>query len=250
MNESSGMNILGKKVIDKFISIHVHKSGGTTLGFILEDLYGDKFFWDKSEDTVNLHGRPKHYDLEEIREYDVVHGHVHVNKYQYLERPYITWIRYPVDRLESEYSIIRQKRITARSSPFHKRIIKEKLEFLDYCQVHREVYARYLGNYTIKNFAFIGITEMYKESLHVLSKVIGKKIPPYFRRNTRKMKRQWFKKGTAEERQACAELNTRDIDFYKQAEHRLLAEFQKCRGDFNEEDYEPLEKVPGKRYYK
>lgn len=250
MSASSGINILGQKELDRFISIHVHKAGGTTLGFILQEIFGDQFFWDKSEDTVNFHGRVRHYDMNAVRRHRVIHGHVHVNKYRKLKRPYITWLRHPVTRSESEYSIIRQKRLTKRSSDFHKRVIQEKMSFLDYCQVHREVFSRYLGNMFVEDFAFIGITELYKESLHVLSKVLGKKIPPYYKRNERKLKRQWFKEGTDGEKKICAEWNQRDIEFYAQAHARLMKEFEICSSDFYEGDYEPKDKEPGKRYYK
>lgn len=222
------MSSLKKKTLKEFISIHVHKAGGTTLGFIMQDMFGDKFFWDKSEDTVNLHGRVMSYSMDHVSKHDVIHGHIHVDKYAMLNRPYITWLRHPVSRFESEYSIIRQKRITGRSSPFHRQIISEKLSFLDYCKVLNNVYTRYLGDKKVEDFAFIGITEMYEESLFVFSQVVGIKLPPYFRRNTRILRRQWFREGDRDEKRECAKLNQRDIEYYYQARKRLIHEFKSC----------------------
>lgn len=213
-------------MLKEFISIHVHKSGGTTLGFIMEDMFGDKFFWDKSEDTVNLHGRVIHYNKESVIKHDVIHGHIHVDKYVETNRPYITWLRHPVSRTESEYSIIQQKRLTSRSSPFHRKIKLEKLSFLDYCEIYNNILPRYLGCKKVKDFAFIGITELYEESLFVFSQLVGIKIPPYFRRNTRKLRYQRFKEGSPYEKRECAKLNQDDIEYYDQAKKRLIHEFK------------------------
>jgi hypothetical protein len=242
MSERSGKNLLGKKPLDKFISIHVHKCGGTTLGFIFQDIYGDKFLWDKSEDSVFVHGRPIYYNEQHVANADVVHGHIRVDKYEKLKRPYITWLRHPVSRMESEYSIVRQKRITGRSNPLHKEVILEQRDFTWYCDNHKEVFKNYVGDYDVDDFAFIGITEMYEESLCVLSQVIGHEIPPYYRRNTRKLRRQWFKWGTPEEKCYCANLNKGDLAFYHKARKRLLNEFKSCLSVYEPGECAPLRK--------
>jgi hypothetical protein len=228
MSDNSGINLLGNKPLNKFISLHVHKCGGTTLAGIFQKIYGDDFFWDKSEDSVFVHGRPKYYEIGFIANKTCVHGHIHANKYTQLRRPYITWLRHPVARMESEFSIIKQKRITGRSSPLHRRVILEKISFEDYCREHHNVYKNYLGDLRVKDFAFIGITEFYEESLFVLSQVIGREIPEYHRLNVRKMKRQWFKEGTPEEKNMCRSLNKKDIAFYHLARKRLHDQFKRC----------------------
>lgn len=215
--------------LDKFISLHVPKCGGTTLGFILQELYGDKFFWDKSEDSLPIHGKVINYNQAHVQQANVIHGHIHVNKYSFLQRPYITWLRHPVDRLESEYSIIRQKKLTKGISPLHKRIILDKLSFLDYVREIKNVYTNYLGELRVEDFAFIGITELYEESLFVLfQQLLGKEIPPYYRRNTRIIGRQKFKEGTSKEKIFCGSNNQKDIVYYDQAKARLINEFKNC----------------------
>lgn len=231
--------------LDKFVSLHVHKCGGTTLAWMLRDLYDDKFFWDKSEDSVFVHGKILNYNHAHVARADVIHGHIHADKYSFLKRPYITWLRHPVPRLESEYSIIKQKRITGRSSPLHKRIQREKLTFTDYVQEVRNVYSNYLGDLAVKDFAFIGITELYEESLFVLSQKLGRELPSYYRRNTRIMKRQWFKEGTAEEKKFCKMHNEKDIEYYYQARTRLINEFKSCLPYYEIGKYEPQVKGRG-----
>jgi hypothetical protein len=219
---STGVNM------DKFVSIHIHKCGGTTFGFILNDMYEDKFFWDKSEDPTRTHGRIKHYNSAHVAKADVVHGHIHVDKYSFLKRPYITWLRHPVARLESEYSIIKQKRISGTSMPLHRDVVLKGLDFQGYCEKMRNVFQNYIGDMKVENFAFIGIAEYYEESLFTFSQLIKKKIPPYYRRNTRIMKRQWFKEGTSQEKNMCSQLNRKDIRFYEMARRRLANEFKSC----------------------
>ena len=218
--------------LSKFVSLHVHKCGGTTLGFILQDLYDDKFFWDKSEDSVPVHGKILNYNQAHIKKFDVVHGHIHAYKYSYLKRPYITWLRHPVTRLESEYSIIRQKKYMANISPLHKRVLRDKLSFIDYCKEVRNVYTNYLGDLKVNDLAFIGITEYYEESLFVLSQILGMKLPPYYRRNSRRIIKQHFKWGTPDEKKICASLNEKDIAYYMEARKRLINEFKGCMSKY------------------
>ena len=235
------------KSLDKFISLHVHKCGGTTLAWMLRDLYGEKFFWDKSEDSVFVHGHIKHYNQSHVARADVVHGHIHADKYSFLKRPYITWLRHPVSRLESEYSIIKQKRITGRSSLLHKDVILKGLSFSEYCERINNVYTNYVGDLEVKDITFIGITEYYEESLFVLSQIIGKTLPSYYRRNTRIMKRQWFKKATTEERKLCKSYNEKDIAYYMQARKRLLGEFKSCLSEYEPGVYAPQIKTRKRR---
>lgn len=226
MSESTGKRLLGVRRLDKFISIHVHKCGGTTLAYIFQDIYGDKFFWDKSEDSMDIHGRSRHYNMKKVAKSNVIHGHIHVDKYRQLDRPYITWIRNPISRLESEYSVIKQKRLTARSSPLHREIILGELDFESYCKKHRNVFRNYFGEMQPQDFAFIGFLEYYELSLFVLSKLIGYDIPPYYRRNTRILKRQWFKEGTAQDKNMCRHLNREDVVFYAKARKWFVNEFK------------------------
>jgi hypothetical protein len=217
-----------EKKLDKFVSLHVHKCGGTTFAWMLMDLYGEQFFWDRSEDSVFVHGHIKYYNQAHVQKTDVVHGHIHADKYSFLKRPFITWLRHPVARLESEYSIIKQKRITGKSSPLHKDVILKKLSFTDYCERISNVYTNYVGDLRVKDLAFVGITEYYEESLFVFSQLVGKEIPPYYRRNTRRLPRQWFKQGTADEKRMCASHNQKDIVYYMEARKRLISEFKSC----------------------
>lgn len=242
MKEDSGTNSLRRYDLDKFVSVHIHKSGGTTFGFILKDMYKDKFFWDKSEDSAFLHGRVVDYNMTHVAKRDVVHGHININKYSFLARPYITWLRHPVSRLESEYSIIRQKRITKSSSPFHRRIINERLSFIDYCKIMKDVYKRYLGDMKVNDFAFVGLTEYYEESLFVFSQIVGKEIPPYHRRNSRRLYKQLFKEGSTEERLVCTKLNQKDIAFWREAKTKLVDELNRCEVPFEIDKYSPKRK--------
>ena len=87
-----------KDMIDKFISIHIPKTAGSSFWEIIRNnchkdavMDGHNVFWYLFTDTL------------QYEKYAIIHGHFTVEKYSYLNRPQITIMREPIERVISEY---------------------------------------------------------------------------------------------------------------------------------------------------
>lgn len=135
--------------MDKFLSIHIPKTGGTTfLRWILRDLWPNAVHQDyKSEVYKTIDPRWK-----------VIHGHFKPSKYADLGWSMIVWVRHPWQRILSEYAyLIRQGE--RRDSDYIKgsfsSFVKKKQNFM----------SQYIEYMPLENFAFVGVLELFNESL-------------------------------------------------------------------------------------
>jgi hypothetical protein len=194
-------------------------------------MFGEKFARDRSENSVNRYGRIfKRYDIEAMgRDYDVIHGHVHVRKYAALNRPYITWVRDPVSRMESHYSVIKSRALPIKAPAATKKLKRWDLCFVDYCKVRGNVLHFYFGHMKVEDFAFVGVVERYRESLRLFSKLTGKKVPRYSVKNRRLGESRFYEKIqiTEEMRKGCRSFVEKDLLFYEQANLRLDEELRR-----------------------
>ena len=92
------------------ISIHIPKTAGTTLGYMLD--YGSErrimFVYDKSYQNVSNADEDmwlRHKDFI-VDRFDVIHGHFYYSKFSNVfdDAKYITCLRHPIDRLVSQWN--------------------------------------------------------------------------------------------------------------------------------------------------
>ena len=102
-----------------FVSIHIPKTAGTTIGYILDYGMNRRIFYDYPRYGLGpQHGKvmdaeAKEHDREMILQhkdfikykFDIVHGHFHYRKYQdiFPDEKYIVCLRDPVKRTVSHY---------------------------------------------------------------------------------------------------------------------------------------------------
>lgn len=141
-------------MLPKFMSIHIPKTAGTTWFSIIKELYGDK-----------LHhqvGNIRHPDAEE---FFVIHGHYDINFYGELsrQRPCITFVRHPVERVLSHYYywlVTPDPR-----NPECNRMVNEKWNLEKFVtEVRPNIMASLMGP-DLSRFDFIGIKEIFSISL-------------------------------------------------------------------------------------
>lgn len=228
------------------IFLHLPKNGGSTFHTILNRLYPLKETFTikllsstelNTQDFINL-------PADERKNIHLLKGHMQFGLHQYLtgETKYISFLRKPIDRIVSfYYYVLRQ--------PTHRlydRIVKNKLSLHDFVtqvnenDIHNaqirwisgidasenEMLGKALENIE-KHFSFVGLQEKFDESIILLKKIYGWKIPYYLIENQTKKKPAVIDLDH-KTREVIKELNNGDYILYenikKQFEHRLTKE--------------------------
>jgi len=113
--------------------------------------------------------------------YDVVHGHFLVEKYAFLypQADFITFVREPVSRVLSHYYYFRD--VASRNAaalaynPDVGLVASGRLSLLDFARsdAMKNLYERFTRGLALEDFAMVGITERYVESVALLNRRFG-----------------------------------------------------------------------------
>ncbi|MED3882339.1 sulfotransferase family 2 domain-containing protein [Priestia megaterium] len=183
------------------IFMHIPKTAGTSLLKVAQQQYK------QDESRIILVGRDLNMIGKEINKSNIkyIQGHYPFGIHQYFTSPavYITMIRDPIERVISEFYFI--QKVPQHDLFIYKQIEKKQMSLEDYIDMDNEKFklrnanmqTRFLsGGNTIdlekakeninKNFAFVGITEMFDESLFLLQKKLGWKNVKYSKVNVNK----------------------------------------------------------------
>lgn len=208
--------------IDKIISIHVPKTGGTTFRSLLEETFRNVniqsckplFFRCRDEDKASVE-----INIDKITE-NVIHGHFTINQLKVKKHHFLlTWLRNPIDRVISHYFYWKNKP-DINMHPIEKMIKFEGLSLRDFSKMScmKNVQTYFIGS-DISLFNFIGIMEEYDKSIMLLQN----KLNVNFNYNKSKIKRiNKAKESISEEdRQIIIENNLEDIKLYEKAKKKL-----------------------------
>lgn len=103
------------------------------------------------------------------RQTNIIHGHflpaTYAHLYNQKKAKFITWMREPADRIRSQYDYCFQSDKRVDKSPFQNRVARENWSFTEFYQhPHAQnLYTKFLWNFSIEYFDFIGIVEHYKD---------------------------------------------------------------------------------------
>ncbi len=167
------------------------KAAGTSFKTILQKEYGDKLILDYKDRPLNKPLENRINDVELFSEkltrferfkYDFkgvkcIHGHFLPYKYnKFLKKSnvdFITWLRDPADRLYSHYEYWKRA-YRKDSGDLHKKVIEENWSFEKFCLSPelQNMYAKFLWNFPIDNFKFIGIVEYFEEDFKYLKEKV------------------------------------------------------------------------------
>ncbi|WP_020539522.1 sulfotransferase domain-containing protein [Lewinella cohaerens] len=160
------------------ISIHIPKTGGTTLYAILKQVYGDKLSKSyRRRDLIaetSLAGVFAPYTSDRVT---VLHGHFHYLEIKHLHQTtgtkLITWLRDPVKRILSNYHFFKALFDHPERNPLDYERNKHRshqtlMEYaaLPECQNRMDLF---LNGAVLQDFFFIGIQDNFESDLKLLA---------------------------------------------------------------------------------
>ena len=152
------------------ISLHYPKTAGTSFRQTLKDIYGKNLYIHHTHDSLK---NKDYYIKNNIK---IVHGHLKISDYKEMfpGADVIVWLRDPAARVLSYYNYCKY----VREAPFSKNFGIRYPDFINFIDSKRmdmleNEFNTYIGDYSYKDFYFIGITEKYSFDLHRLSKLLG-----------------------------------------------------------------------------
>jgi len=169
-----------KSNLPKFISVHVPKTAGTTFLKILSSTYGKQFKSDYLDimnlNSVILHGdKPSNKIPSGAKKYSVIMGHFRASKYLYLGRPYIAWVRNPIDRAISHYYFWKHLWKIGRKRNWDNKLselFESGWTVVDFSKMFSNQMSYFL-DCDLNNFKFIGISENFDSELNRFEKIFG-----------------------------------------------------------------------------
>ncbi|TMO83650.1 sulfotransferase family 2 domain-containing protein [Pseudoalteromonas spongiae] len=154
------------------VSLHIPKTAGTTIGYILDYGTKRKIFYDYTQhlreglvEDINYLTQNKEF-IE--KRFEVVHGHFHYKKYSSIfpNAKFITCLRDPLKRTVSQYHHIIQE-----ADPNHwlyERLSKDQMDIVEFASLPniRRAQSLYMEGREVEDYDHIALTENLAESIY------------------------------------------------------------------------------------
>jgi hypothetical protein len=198
----------------RVVSIHVPKSGGTSLYVQFAKLLGD-------EAALDCTRGPLTSAAYEVANFPagkrLVHGHFRAQRYASTSAYWVTFLRQPVDNLFSIYFYLRTR--PATDHPVHARFLHERpsiLEFATYPGIDRLMSESYFGDFDMSRFDFIGFYENRDADIPRLAEDLGLPlVASVYENKTSQTIERLELEGDLSIRRQLTDLLAADIAFYE-----------------------------------
>ena len=166
-----------------FISIHLPKSGGSSVRTSLAQQFGERLVVDYGFGPLGP--RALEVRTEMPPGADIVHGHFRPGRYDAIPDAFrFTFLRHPVDLLLSFYLFWRD--MAPHDQPLHDRFLAEKppIEtFARWPKIARFQSDTYFGGYDMNRIDFIGFHDTRKVDMERLNALAGLRLDSGLREN-------------------------------------------------------------------
>ncbi|NQV55355.1 MAG: sulfotransferase family 2 domain-containing protein [Rhodospirillales bacterium] len=223
-----------------YLFLHIHKTAGTTLRYIVDQQFGP-------ENVITYCNQPSIQLLENLDamltthpNYRAVIGHFKYGLHKKVSGPtrYITFLRHPVARTISQYkeSLINQRERLEGSDG-------KIMSLAESVAANPEYYSDYQANYLVgddfqpspvntlsgaaldnlgDNFAAVGLVEYFDQSVALMSAKLGWEPAEYPIGNVKNIEVEV----TAETIEQIISINKSDLAIYEVMKSKLLCEFE------------------------
>lgn len=153
-----------------FVFLHIMKTAGMSLRKEFVRVYGKDVLIDRSYrkdrnqkvGLLRVSEKSETIYPENYNKYKIIHGHFTIEKYKHLGWPIFTFLRDPIQRVISHYSMT----LIFKNNP---------LSFEDFCKTTENTMT-YMTGGDLDKFSFIGIVEKYEDSLRKLNQILNTNI--------------------------------------------------------------------------
>lgn len=203
------------------------KTGGMTFRTHLERIYGKKLVFHDYTPCGHPDYKnepPPPYLLKILRnpkKPTIIHGHFLMRRYTHIPNlNYITWMRNPVDRLISHYYF--WLRGPDPNHEYCNKLVKKGLSITAFAQLMSNMFSKRFAPLDIKDFAFIGLTEQFNNSLKLFYAMYAPdKQPDMSIYENRNVANQSGWKLSNKKRRKIEKINSKDMKLYRQAQERF-----------------------------
>jgi hypothetical protein len=209
------------------ISVHIPKTAGTSFNFDLAQVFGHRLLRDYGDwpESTSPEGAAHNErcradmlaDAERIgRQYDAIHGHFVAAKYAgvFPITALVTMVRDPYQHAVSTYE--HATRVSASPHPGFRLFKEARMTLLDFIEAFPNHQALYFGGMSVEEFAIVGVTERYRQTVALFEAVFGVAMPGQSaRQNVNPGKRGVEYEIAPEARRAIERCRPEDIALYR-----------------------------------
>lgn len=160
-----------------FVSIHIPKTAGTTLGTVFNRVFRYRLFMDYAD--YDHYETPDPLIVENrafIETYfEGIHGHFSARRYLGVFRSakFIACVRHPVDRIISQY--LHELNEGGPRSLYHDDLASGRMSVVDFAGQEGvgNAMSRHLSGIELQQYDLLLLTERLPQSMHLLNRIIG-----------------------------------------------------------------------------
>jgi hypothetical protein len=208
--------------------MHIPKCAGTTFRSILIQCFGEEKILFDYADQMTHRGKVVTTIPPGI---EVIHGHFAMDKYDELfpDAALITWLRDPIEKTISHYYYW-LRNPNNENIPLHQKIIDNKISLEEFGQqpISIDLFTNEFAGKKITDFAFIGITEHFEDSVKLFMNIFNiKKEIRYQSDNINPNKKITDNYPDGRYKKNMSDFNQKDIELYNLAKEELQKKISK-----------------------